>query len=78
MSTVEGGLQGPVFIKVMHHDHPNSGLRMRAGLYAATAGCDNKVVVWHVPAQRCLATRDSGAAVVSDLAWQVHMPDPEL
>ena len=45
-----------------------------AEVHVATAGCDKKVAVWNVVTQRCVATRDSGAAVVSDLAWQVHRP----
>ena len=42
-----------------------------AEVHVATAGCDKKVAIWNVVTQRCVATRDSGAAVVCDLAWQV-------
>ncbi len=44
---------------------------MLAEVHVATAGCDKKVAIWNVVTQRCIATRESGAAVVSDLAWQV-------
>ena len=44
-------------------------------MHVATAGCDKKVAIWNVVTQRCVATRDTGAAVVSDLAWQVRLPE---
>ena len=60
--------------------HQRRCVHALAEVHVATAGCDKKVAIWNVVTQRCIATRDSGAAVVSDLAWQVcslHLRRPE-
>ena len=60
-----------IAVCTVHDVHVLSLTVISAEVHVATAGCDKKVAIWNVVTQRCIATRDTGAAVVSDLAWQV-------